>query len=92
MKDILESLFYDKSVPLEPDDARIWKIWPEVVGSAIARNARPLWIRKGQLRVAVSGPIWLQELRFMEEDIRNRLNHALGREAVERIEFRLGTK
>ncbi len=88
--DILRSFFSDPDLPFNPDDHRIWEIWDGIVGQPIARNARPSWIRKGRLRVRVSGPIWLQELEFAAETIRDRLNEALGRPAVKRIEFRLG--
>jgi predicted nucleic acid-binding Zn ribbon protein len=60
-----------------------------VVGPPIARNAQPLWIRKGTLRVKVSDPIWLQELSLAGEVIKDKLNAKLGRRAVEKIEFRL---
>ncbi len=88
--DILRSLFEDPDLPFNPEDHRIWQVWDGVVGPMIARNARPSWIRNGRLRVRVSGPIWLQELEFQAETIRDRLNEALGRRAVERIDFRLG--
>jgi len=90
LRDVLQSLFDDPDLPFNPDDAKIWKVWNDVVGPAIAQNARPSWIHNGRLRVRVSGPIWLQELEFAAETIRDRLNTALGRPAVERIEFRLG--
>lgn len=88
--DILRSFFSDPNLPFNPDDHRIWQVWDGIVGRAIARNARPSWIRNGRLRVRVSAPIWLQELEFAAETIRDRLNQALGRPAVKRIEFRLG--
>lgn len=90
LRDVLQALFNDPALPFNPDDAKIWQIWNDAVGPAIAQNARPSWIRNGRLRVRVSGPIWLQELEFAAETIRDRLNTALGRPAVERIEFRLG--
>ena len=90
LKDIIGDLFKAGGLSFNPDDARIWHLWDEVVGPAIAGNARPAWIQKGQLRVRVSDPIWLQELSFAENSIRERLNLRLGREAVKKIEFRLG--
>lgn len=90
IREVLQSVFSDPSMPFNPDDARIFALWDAVVGPAISRNARPAWIRQGKLRVRVSGPIWLQELEFEGETIRSRLNEALGRRAVESIEFRLG--
>ena len=40
-------------------------------------------------KVAVSDPIWMQELKFVEENVREKLNRRLGREAVQKVEFRL---
>ena len=89
LKEIIERMFREGGLGFNVDDARIWKVWGEVVGSAIAANARPLWIREGRLRVAVSDPIWMQELKFVEENVREKLNRRLGREAVQKVEFRL---
>lgn len=90
ISDVIKALFNGAQPPFNPDDARIWRIWDDVVGQAIAQNARPSWIRQGRLMVRVTGPIWLQELEFARESIREKLNSALGRPAVDRIEFRLG--
>ena len=92
LKDVITSLLSDGTLPFNPDDARIWRVWDEVVGPAISRNARPSWIKNGKLKVRVSDPIWLQELEFVEESIREKLNTKLGRKAIDRIEFRIGPK
>lgn len=88
LKDILSGLFKDGKLPFDPADAALWKHWPSVVGEAAAAHAKPLWIKDGVLKVGVSEPIWLNELRFASEQIRARLNGALGRQAVRVIEFR----
>ena len=90
LRDILTTILKDPDLPFNLDDARIFKVWDEVVGGAIARNAQPSWIKKGRLRVKVSDPIWLQELEFAGETIKEKLNERLGRSAVQSIEFRLG--
>jgi len=92
LKDVIANLLSDGALPFNPDDARIWKVWDEVVGPAISKNARPLWIKDRMLKVTVSDPIWLQELKFVENDIKEKLNKKLGRKAVEKIEFRVGPK
>jgi hypothetical protein len=89
LKDIVASIFNDKTLPFNPDDAKIWKVWDEVVDPAFAVHARPLWIKEGRLRVSVKHPIVLQELNFMATDIINDLNRVLGRKAVHRIDFSL---
>jgi predicted nucleic acid-binding Zn ribbon protein len=92
LKDILSALLSDAKLPFNPQDATIWKIWDEVVGPAIARNAQPLWIKDRRLRVKVSDPIWLQELSYLEVTVREKLNARLGRQAVDKIEFRLNSR
>jgi hypothetical protein len=87
--DIIANLLTDGTLPFDPDDVDIWKVWDEVVGQTISESARPSRIRKGCLRVTVSDPIWLQELNFLESTIREKLNERLGRIAVDRIDFRI---
>jgi predicted nucleic acid-binding Zn ribbon protein len=92
LKDVISSLMGDGTLPFNPDDARIWSVWEEVVGGPVARHARPLWIKEGKLRVSVTDPIWLQELGYVEKTIRKKLNGKLGRTAVKRIEFRIASQ
>ena len=92
LKDVISAIFGDSKLPFNPEDAGIWKFWDEVVGDPIAGHAQPSWIKNGRLRVKVSDPIWLQELEFVEETIKEKLNAKLGRKAVKRIEFRLGSQ
>lgn len=92
LRDIITDLLSNGALPFNPDDAIIWKVWEEVVGPAISENARPLWIKNKILRVTISDPIWLQEIKFIEESIKEKLNAKLGRKAVEKIELRVGPK
>lgn len=77
-------------LPFDLEDGKIWKLWKELVGEEISKNAYPVWIRNKILMVYVSGPIWAQELRYKERKIRNRLNKILGRDAVKEIRFKVG--
>jgi len=92
LKDVIANLLKDDTLPFNPDDSRIWKLWEDVVGPAIASNAQPLRIKNRILKVRVSDPIWFQELKFMEGRIREKLNERLGREAVDKIEFGVGPR
>jgi predicted nucleic acid-binding Zn ribbon protein len=89
LKEIMSRILRDDTLPFNPDDAQIWSVWDEIVGPAISKNAQPMWIKNGRLRVNVSDPIWLQELGFVEPSIKEKLNTTLGRQAVHKIEFRL---
>ena len=68
----------------------IWRFWPEVVGPVVASRAQPLRIINGVLTVAVSSGPWMQELSFLKEMMRNKLNGRLGCEVVKEIILRSG--
>lgn len=89
LKEIIASIFTRQNLTFNPDDMRIWQVWDEMVGDAVSTKVRPAWFRDGRLRVEVSDPIWLQELEFAREDLREKLNKRLGREAIKKIEFRV---
>jgi len=91
LKDILQVLLSGSNLKFNPADAEIWEVWDDVVGSAIAEHAQPSNITKKKLRVHVAEPIWLQELEFVADTIREKLNDRLGRKAVDKVIFRLGS-
>ena len=91
LKDIIESIFATSAVPMNLDDVEIWRVWDDSVGKNIADHARPSWIKKGVLMVKVTDNVWLQELEFMTEKIRERLNSKLKRDAIKKIRFKVGT-
>jgi predicted nucleic acid-binding Zn ribbon protein len=91
LKDILQGLLSSSNLKFNPADAEIWEVWDDVVGPAIAEHAQPSNIAKKRLRVHVAEPIWLQELEFVADTIKKKLNARLGRNAVDKVIFRLGS-
>jgi predicted nucleic acid-binding Zn ribbon protein len=71
-------------------EAEIWRIWPDVVGATLASRAYPVRIINGTLTVAVSSAPWMQELRFMTEVMKEKLNSSLGSEVVRNIVLKAG--
>ena len=69
---------------------RIVDLWPEVAGPLLAAHSRPSALRANRLVVHVTSPVWLQELRFRQEALRERLNAALEDEPVAELRFRIG--
>ncbi|MFO7752132.1 MAG: DUF721 domain-containing protein [Desulfobacteraceae bacterium] len=67
----------------------IWEHWDEAVGPAVSGNAKPGAFNKGTLIVNVSSSVWMQQLRFLEKDIRSKLNRLLGKELVKSIRFKI---
>jgi hypothetical protein len=60
-----------------PAERRLVTVWPEVVGTEVARNAQPRTLRGGRLVVATSSSVWAQTLQHMAGDILPRLNEVL---------------
>jgi hypothetical protein len=69
----------------------LWNFWSDEVGELIARRARPQGFRNGILFVTVATQSWMQELQFMKEKIRERLNTRLGAELLRDIFFVSGS-
>jgi len=65
--------------------ADVQRVWPEVAGEAIARAATPAAARAGVLTIACSASVWAQELDLMGPLLVERLNAALGIDAVQRL-------
>ena len=70
---------------------RIWSFWNDEVGDGIARRAQPTHFRNGILFVTVATHSWMQELQFMKDHIRERLNARLEAPLVRDIFFVSGT-
>ena len=65
---------------MEPDDR------PTITG-----HAQPTGIRRGTLFVSVDSSVWLDEIvRYRRHEILQRMQHAMGREMVKKISFRIG--
>ena len=63
--------------------------WPEVVGEALAVHCRPVSLRTGTLTIAADEPAWGAQLRWLEADLRRRLDEAVGEGTVTRITVRI---
>jgi predicted nucleic acid-binding Zn ribbon protein len=69
---------------------RLWEEWTDLVGPAIAQNASPEAIKGKLLLVNVSSSPWMQQLQYLKSELMEKLNTALGRNAVEDIRFKIG--
>ena len=68
----------------------LWELWPDAVGPVIGKNARPAAIKGKLLLVNVSSAPWIQQLQYLKEELIQKLNQALGRNAVADIRFKIG--
>jgi predicted nucleic acid-binding Zn ribbon protein len=62
--------------------AEVQRVWPEAVGEVVAAQAEPTRERDGVLTVTCASSVWAQELDLMGPQLVERINAALGAEAV----------
>ncbi len=90
LKDILPDLYrQEKSMTAEDEEELVRTYWPSVVGPYIARRTKPVRILKGRLIVDIEGHEWRRQLAPMGRSIARRLNGAVGKDALEDVEFRV---
>jgi predicted nucleic acid-binding Zn ribbon protein len=56
----------------------VQRVWPSVVGPAVAREASPTTERGGTLTITCRSSVWAQELDLMAPELVGRLNEQLG--------------
>jgi hypothetical protein len=64
-------------------------LWPNIVGPKVAKIACPAQFRNGTLFIDVADNVWMQELKFQEGQLIERLNEALREPLVRRLFFQL---
>jgi predicted nucleic acid-binding Zn ribbon protein len=70
--------------------ARVQEIWEDAAGPAIASSARPTAERGGVLTVICAAAVWAQELDLMSAELIEKLNTALGEDAIRELRCRTG--
>lgn len=86
----LERLFQHLNLKRPLREQGVFAVWDACVGETVSAHAQPTSIRQGRLLVAVSDPMWMTQLQFLQEDIKQKLNSALGRGVVRELRFRVG--
>ena len=79
----------NRSKPAHPS----FKAWDDVAGPELARVARPVRFRAGELAIDVSTATHYHELvAFTGEGLRRRVNDLLGEEIVRKLVFKQRTQ
>lgn len=82
-----------KNYRIESDEglSHVWSLWNDLVGEAIAKNAQPAAFKGKLLLVHVTSSTWMHQLQFMKEEIKEKVNNALGKNLIEEIKFKIGS-
>lgn len=68
---------------------KIWRFWPQIVGPTLSKHCEPVGYQRGRLLIWVKSSPRLQEIRFFENTLRDKVNEHVGREWVKSIRFTL---
>ncbi|NLA41157.1 MAG: DUF721 domain-containing protein [Smithella sp.] len=88
--DILLAAMKKRGLAGKLEENSLFKLWPKAVGAKIAAQTCPDGWRAGILFVKTTSSVWVQQLHFMKEDIRKKINELAGKTAVREIHFTVG--
>ena len=88
---ILKQLFQDQKWEKDIEASLPLLRWQEVVGSQLGRQTQPEFFKDGVLQIRVENSVWLNHLRFLGEELRQKLNKELPSLEIKELRFRQGT-
>lgn len=87
---VLQHILKDKGLASNMALVRVWDIWESTVGEMIAANTIPAAFKGNLLIVNAASSSWIQQLRFLKQDLISQLNSVLGENLVKDIKFKIG--
>ncbi len=87
---ILKQLFRDQEWETHLQVSLLLLRWQDLVGPQIAKQSQPEYLKDEVLQVRVENSVWLNHLRFLEEELRRKVNKKLSPQKVKEIRFRQG--
>ena len=88
---VLQSLLANGKSPLGDSFLRwkLWRYWEDIVGKTLGEMSVPVELQKGRLLVWAKTSAQLQDLHFMSDAIKLKVNKFLGSPKVKSIRFTL---
>ena len=87
VKNVLGALQLDR----RRAETEVVKVWNQTIDPTITAHALPVKLLRGTMFVNVDSSVWLDEIvRYRRHEILQRMQHAMGREMVKKISFRIG--
>src|SRR6185503_9116661 len=88
---VLQTLLANGKSPLSDQFLRwkIWRFWDQIVGKTLGNVCEPVGFDRGRLFIWVKSSARLQEIRFFEDILREKVNAYVGREWARTLRFTL---
>ena len=88
--EVLFSVLKKRGLTSKLEENALMKLWPKAVGPQIASKTQPDCLRNGTLFVKTISSVWVQQLHFIKEEIRSKLNELSGKSTIKEIRFLVG--
>jgi predicted nucleic acid-binding Zn ribbon protein len=88
---VLQTVLANGNSPLSDQFLRwkIWRFWPEIVGATLGKVCEPVGFERGRLYIWVKSSARLQEIRFFEDTLKEKVNAHVGRTWARSLRFTL---
>ena len=87
IKEVLNQYLHEGKISSGFTAERIRKVWGEMMGPSVEKHTRKVKYKKGELSIAIDSSVLKYELIQNSSKIIDRLNEAIGSEAVKDIRF-----
>lgn len=88
--DILQQVLKRQKIPFFFEDQALRRIWHQAVGPQISAQTSPQHIKRGILYVKVATSVWMHQLQFLKDEIREKLNLLSGGVSISALHFSIG--
>ncbi len=87
---ILNKSFKNRGIDFKITQQKVIDHWLDIVGEPIDSVTKPRYFKFRTLFVNVSDSMWLHQLVFMEDQIKEKINSFMGKKLVQKIYFKVG--
>jgi len=77
LKKILESVLKESKLTSDVDAYKVFTLWGEIAGPAVALHSRPVRLHGSTLYVEIDDVIWLAQLKYMKRDILRKIDERI---------------
>ncbi len=88
--DVVARVLRELGVGRVTSELKVFEVWEEALGETLAKNLRPVAFMQGVVVAAVPDSAWLQEMHFLKDEVKRKLNRAMGGSVVRDVRFKLG--
>jgi predicted nucleic acid-binding Zn ribbon protein len=88
--EVLFSILKKRGMTSKIEENALLKLWPKAVGPQIVSKTKPDSLKNGTLFVKTVSSVWVQQLHFIKEEIRGKLNELYGKPVIKEIRFLVG--